>query len=267
MKTAVRNRLAELLLSSFNDSSKHIALKWLSVFCQIAAQRKPPEVPLANLIRAQGLVLSQIGSDVESALAHLLGPGKLLQVRRAESDDVAEVFEGNMLEPVDGNLWLIEPRPNVRAVFPAVCERVRIYADLMTKMKGIDVTSSARDPLRRAMGEAALCFNAGLFFEAHEHLEHFWAAQPKGSRKRFLQGIIQISVGFHHACAGNYQGTVNQLAKGLEKTLELTGTMWGLDCDTFLPRVAALRDRIVRRGRARMRPVSLSAVPRMPIRD
>ncbi len=267
MKTAVRNRLAELLLSSFNDSSKHIAIKWLSVFCQIAAQRKPPEVLLANLIRAQGLVLSQIGSDVESALAHLLGPGKLLQVRRAESDDVAEVFDANMLGPLEGNLWLIEPQPSVRAAFPAVCERARTYVRLVAHIRKLKVVSSSWDPLRRAMGEAALCFNAGLFFEAHEHLEHFWAAQPKGSTRRFLQGIIQISVGFHHACEGKYDGAINQLGKGLEKTLGTSGEFFGLDCDNFLPKVAAVRDALIKRGRANMRPVRLSQIPHMLIRE
>ena len=117
------------------------------------------------------------------------------------------------------------------------------------------------------MAEAALCFNAGLFFEAHEHLEHQWAAQPRGVTRRFLQGIIQISVGFHHAHEGNYDGAVNQLAKGLEKVAGTTGEMLGLDCTDFLPRVAAAREAIVRRGRAGMTSVPLSEIPRMSVRE
>jgi hypothetical protein len=117
------------------------------------------------------------------------------------------------------------------------------------------------------MAEAALCFNAGLFFEAHEHLEHQWAAQPRGVTRRFLQGIIQISVGFHHAHEGNYDGAVNQLAKGLEKVAGTTGEMLGLDCTDFLPKVAAAREAIVRRGPAGMTPVPLSEIPRMSVRE
>lgn len=268
MKIAVRNRLAELLLRAFNYSEIRIALQWLSVFCQIAARRKPPEVPFAELLRVQGLVLSQTGGDVESALAHLTGPGKLLRVRLADTGEVAEVFGGRMLGPVEGNLWLIEPQPNVRAAFPAVCERVRIYADLVARMGRIDLSAKARgDPLRKAMGEAAMCFNAGLFFEAHEHLEHFWAAQPKGPTKRFLQGIIQISVGFHHACTGKYYGAINQLGKGLEKTFGTTGEFLSLDCNNFLPRVAAVREMIIKRGSANMRPLALSEVPHMQMQE
>ena len=117
------------------------------------------------------------------------------------------------------------------------------------------------------MAETALCFNAGLFFEAHEHLEDYWAAQPKGTTtKRFLQGIIQISVGFHHACLGKYDGAINQLGKGLEKTVSMAGEFLGLDCDAFLPRVASVREAIVRRGRAHMTPLSLLAVPRMRLK-
>jgi hypothetical protein len=117
------------------------------------------------------------------------------------------------------------------------------------------------------MAEAALCFNAGLFFEAHEHLERHWAIQPRGATKRFLQGIIQISVGFHHAHEGNYDGAVNQLAKGLEKTAGTVGEMLGIDCDEFLPRVAAAREAIAKRGRAAMRPLPLPEIPRMCLRE
>mgnify|MGYP001383982731 CR=1 FL=1 len=84
--------------------------------------------------------------------------------------------------------------------------------------------------------------------------------------KTFLQGIIQISVGFHHAHSGNYEGAVNQLAKGLEKTIGTTGEMFWLGYDAFLPKVAAVREAIVKHGRAQMRPLLLAEIPRMLIR-
>jgi hypothetical protein len=167
---------------------------------------------------------------------------------------------------VEGVPWLVEPEPAARASFAAVRERARIYTGVVARL-GRRTAAGLKDPLRRAMAEAALCFNAGLFFEAHEHLEHHWMTQPKGPTKRFLQGIIQISVGFHHAQAGNYDGAVNQLAKGLEKTTGVTGEMFGLDCDAFLPRVATVREAIVKRGRAEMRPMGAAEIPRMSVQE
>lgn len=263
MKRSVRNRLGDLLLEAFGDPAKRASIAWLALFCELAAKRGKPDVPLADLLAERRSVFPGTDGSVEGALSHLIGPERLLQLRRA---DTGEVLMAGMPRRVENVPWVVELESDAQAAFLAVCERARIYAGLAARMGRGDIPSGLRDPLRRAMAEAALCFNAGLFFEAHEHLEHHWASQPEGSTKRFLQGIIQISVGFHHAHEGNYEGAVNQLAKGLDKTAGVAGEMLGLDCDSFLPRVAAIREAIVARGRAGMRPVPLAELPRMPIR-
>jgi hypothetical protein len=263
MKRSVRNRLAELLLGAFDKPEMRAALAWLALFCELAAQRNRPEVPLADLLAAPRAVFPDMDRTVDVALAHLIGPEKLLRLRRA---DTGEILSTGMPSRLEGEPWVVEPEPDARGTFPAARERVRIYTGLMARL-GQRTTSTPRDPLQRAMAEAALCFNAGLFFEAHEHLEHHWAVQPRGKSRRFLQGIIQISVGFHHALDGNYDGAINQLAKGLEKVSGATGEMLGLDCDDFLPKVAAAREAIVTRGRAQMSPVPLSKIPRMVVRE
>ena len=262
MKTSVRNHLAELFLHSFSNEEYRAVIQGLSLFCEVAAQRARPEVLLSKMLdrREPG----SLDKQAITVFARLTGEKDLLQIRR---QNTGEMFIGGRPDPGGGNPWLVQPQPDVRAAFQEVRERVRIYADLVTRMRRIDVTSIGGDPLRKAMGESALCFNAGLFFEAHEHLEHSWAAQPKGSTKRFLQGIIQISVGFHHACGGKYDGAINQLGKGLEKTLGTTGEFLGLDCDAFLPKVAGVREAIVRSGPGNMRPLHLSLIPPMLIHD
>src|SRR5574337_1149122 len=164
MKAAIRNRLAELLLDCFNNAEKRSAVAALAAFCKMTMRMPQPEVPLGELLRKRNVFLPKIAGGGESALIHVIGTGKLLQLRRA---DTGEVFPGDMLEPVRGKPWLVEPPPDVRAAFRAVCERVRIYADLVARMGNVDMTSIPRDPLRKAMAEAALCFNVGLFFEAH----------------------------------------------------------------------------------------------------
>jgi predicted metal-dependent hydrolase len=265
MNTVVRNRLAELLLYSFNSSEYRAAIEKMSLFCELSARRDRPEVLLGEMLGERDDTSNGLDEHAIPILARLTGEKDMLQIRR---HDTGEVFIGARVSPsAAGVPLLVQAQPNIRAAFPAVCERVRIYADLVARMGRIDLSAKVRDPLRKAMGEAALCFNAGLFFEAHEHLEHFWAAQPKGATKRFLQGIIQISVGFHHAGAGKYDGAINQLGKGLDKTSGTTGEFLGLDCDSFLPRVAAVREAIVRRGRGNMRPLPTSKIPRMLIQD
>jgi len=262
MKTSLRNRLAGLFLHSFNDEEYRAVIRALSLFCEVASQLGRLEVLLSEMLdtRESG----GLDKHAIAVFARLAGEKELLQIRR---QDTGEMFIGGKPDPRGGIPCLVQPQPNVRAAFQEVRERVRIYDDLVTRMGRIDVTSSARDPLRKAMGEAAVCFNAGLFFEAHEHLEHFWAAQPKGATKRFLQGIIQISVGFHHACAGRYDGAINQLGKGLEKTLGMTGSFLGLDCDAFLLKVAAVHETMRRGGPGNMRLLHFSQIPPMLIHD
>jgi len=59
-------------------------------------------------------------------------------------------------------------------------------------------------------------FNSGAFFDAHEELEDLWRASA-GAEKRFLQGLIQIAVGFHHLSTGNTIGARSLLQRGAEK--------------------------------------------------
>ena len=263
MKRRIRNLLSELFLDAFDDPGGRAAIARLMRFCEIAARRNPPEVFWADL-RPEGLTIrSGRKSKTDEAFARLVGPDKLLRFRSVLTGETLTAMPPPQAETLT---WIVQVQPEVRTDFPEVCERVRIYAEIVTQMGETGAISAQREPLRKALAEAAMCFNVGLFFEAHEHLEHHWAALPKGPMKRYLQGIIQISVGFHHARSGNYHGTVSQLAKGLAKTLGPTGETLGLDCDTFLPEVAAAREEIVRRGPAAMRPVPLAAIPRMPIR-
>lgn len=261
MKRSVRNRLGDLLLEAFERPEKRAAIAWLAVFCELAAQRRRPEVPLDDLLGLTRAVLPEMNGAVDAALANVIGSDKLLRLRRA---DTGEILSTGMPRRVEGVSWIVELEPDARAVFAAVRERINMYAGLMARL-GNRAQGGSSDPLSRVMAEAALCFNAGLFFEAHEHLERHWAIQASGPTKKFLQGIIQISVGFHHAHAGNYDGAVNQLAKGLEKVAGAPGKVLGLDCDEFLPRVAAAREAIVKRGRAGMEPLALSGIPHMHV--
>lgn len=59
-------------------------------------------------------------------------------------------------------------------------------------------------------------FNSGFFFECHDTLEEIWM-ETIGHDRLFLQGLIQVSVGFYHLFNKNFKGAVSQFSKGLSK--------------------------------------------------
>ena len=56
-------------------------------------------------------------------------------------------------------------------------------------------------------------FNHQEYFDAHEVLEDVWRGAPEPERK-FLQGLIQLAVAFHHFSTGNRIGARSLLARG-----------------------------------------------------
>ena len=64
-----------------------------------------------------------------------------------------------------------------------------------------------------ALRRAIALFNRAHFFHAHELLEDIWRP-ARGRRRRFLQALIQVAVGFHHHSRGNLVGARSLLARG-----------------------------------------------------
>lgn len=88
-------------------------------------------------------------------------------------------------------------------------------------------------------------FNQGLFFECHETLEDLWVAEPRDIR-RLYQGILQISVAFHHLRAGRYRPVVSLLRRGSGYLRPFTPHCQGVDVEHLF--VAA--DRCLREAKA-----------------
>lgn len=86
----------------------------------------------------------------------------------------------------------------------------------------------------RAVGE----FNDGRFFECHDTLEALWV-ESSGDDKRFLQGLIQVSVGFYHFFNGNPSGALSQWRKGGEKLSGFGACRAGIDVGRLLSDVRA----------------------------
>jgi len=71
-------------------------------------------------------------------------------------------------------------------------------------------------------------FNEAEFFEAHEVLEDVWRAAP-ATEKRFLQGLIQIAVAFHHHSTGNLVGARSLLVRGTRNLVGSPDDFGGID--------------------------------------
>jgi hypothetical protein len=79
--------------------------------------------------------------------------------------------------------------------------------------------SAAPPPLLSAEDRAALAagiarFNDGLFYECHDALEEVWSG-VRGPSRDFLQGLIQVAVGFYHLGNGNRAGATTLLRRAL----------------------------------------------------
>jgi hypothetical protein len=55
-------------------------------------------------------------------------------------------------------------------------------------------------------------FNRGDFFEAHEHLENAWRAEP-GPARDVYRGILQIGLAYYHILRGNFRGAVKMFQR------------------------------------------------------
>jgi hypothetical protein len=226
---ALRNRLVNLLLEGF-ASSDAAAVRWCAACCD--GSGRPPLTDPTDSLRA--------AAALEGILVPVIAAGDPSATR-----------------------WTVHP--DVLPWLSSVRERLRVYVAVLDAWAAQPRAGGSGNAAALAVAQAALCFNAALFFEAHEVLEQVWVRLPRGPRRLFLQALIQISVGFHHARRGSHDGAVNQLGKGLDKLAGVSGRVFGLECDRFLRDVAAIRDRLVHRGRGSMQPLEVAEIPRMRI--
>jgi hypothetical protein len=71
-------------------------------------------------------------------------------------------------------------------------------------------------------------FNAGQFFLAHEALEEAWF-EASANNRRFVQGMVQLAVAFHHYGSGNLEGARGVLARAVENLQPYPDAFGGID--------------------------------------
>ena len=260
MNRVIRDRLAALFLGAFGDRVKHEAVLWLGLCCDKGVSRGHVDHRVDDLLQVW---THRYGGwpphpdTLPRILETLKGLMEFTRVDGAQNGAVAALGRGG------SRALRVRFHVDVHPCLSAACARVRVYVKVREAHEGERSALEGMSPLHRVVAEAAYCFNAGLFFEAHEHLERQWVGLPRGDVKRFLQAIIHVSVGCHHAVRGSYDGSVNQLAKGLAKMIVPPGGPLGLDVSRFQGEVEEARRQLIHRGRMQMRPVTLDELPRM----
>src|SRR6188472_3353220 len=87
---------------------------------------------------------------------------------------------------------------------------------------------------------------AERWFDAHEALEDEWRDAPEAERD-FLQGLVHVTVAWHHAARGNRPGAERQLEKAARRLGPYAPSHRGVDVAIVLADVAVASE-LVERG-------------------
>jgi uncharacterized protein len=84
---------------------------------------------------------------------------------------------------------------------------------------------------------------AERWFDAHEALEDEWRDAPDSERD-FLQGLVHVTVAWHHAAKGNRPGAERQLEKAARRLTPYAPTHRAVDVARVLGQVDAASARV-----------------------
>ena len=84
-------------------------------------------------------------------------------------------------------------------------------------------------------------YRSGEYFEAHESWEELWSDFYLEDR-RFIQGLIQLSVSFVHLENNNLKGAKSLLNKCKEKFLEFNHTQRGISVGGLISNINQVND-------------------------
>ncbi len=81
------------------------------------------------------------------------------------------------------------------------------------------------------------------WFDAHEALEAEWREAPEPERD-FLQGLVHVTVAWHHASRGNGAGASRQLEKAARRLAPYAPAHRDVDVSSVLGQVEAASARV-----------------------
>ncbi len=257
MKRELRDHLGELLAVAMLDPAKVPALHWLQAYCQVVAARGQTLVPFGQVLRRALETADAFPFDPVGEAGAALVAMDILELRRA-----GEAVQGKRIPLAlahDG--WDVEILAEHREELGEVTLKARAFWNAMRRL--YESASGPARNLEDAVDRATTLFNAGLYFEFHEILEGYWMAQAKGPTRQFLQGLIQIAIGFYQIERRNPEGALAQFQKGLEKTEGLGDRYLGIELAQFLAAVRRCRDTVAALGEARIAEFDRALVPQL----
>ena len=88
------------------------------------------------------------------------------------------------------------------------------------------------DKIELLFHKGLLAFNEKNFYDAHEYWEEIWTEYRLPDAK-FVQGLIQLSVGFYHLTNQNLNGARGLFRKCQNKFEDYNGLQRGLSVDVI----------------------------------
>ena len=114
------------------------------------------------------------------------------------------------------------------------------------------------EPARQGVAE----FNAGAYFEQHEHFEQAWLAEPRPVRDLY-QGILQVGVALLQIEQGNWAGALKLFRRGLPRLRDLPPVCQGIDVAALRAEAEAIHAELTQRGPAALADFDRTRFPKL----
>ncbi|MFQ5847417.1 MAG: DUF309 domain-containing protein [Candidatus Methylomirabilales bacterium] len=238
MRSALRDRVAELLMQAIEHRERSIMVFWLRAYCQVATGSDSPSVPfsrLAEFVRRHEREVRWCEGSGEAWGWALVTDSGLFRRGEAEGVTIA---------------------PEYRHELSLVCEKATAYWAFLKAMH----RRRHREGLPGVLREAALLWRNHLFFEFHELLEGVWM-DWRGPERRFLQGLIQLGVAFYHVQRNNYRGAMSMFRNGRAKVALHVPRYRGVELTKFLEEIDKCREALEGLGPRRCPDFDWSLLP------
>jgi predicted metal-dependent hydrolase len=109
-------------------------------------------------------------------------------------------------------------------------------------------------------------FNAGHYFEQHEHFEAAWMAEPRAVRDLY-QGVLQVGVAFLQIQRGNWAGALKVFRRGLPRLRDLPPVCQGIDVAALRAASEAIHREVTELGPTRLAEFDQSKFPQIQLKE
>lgn len=245
MDIETRNGIAELILNALRqpDDAKYMDI--LEGYCSHVEKWKSLMVPFTSLNLNFPITRKMLEPLIHSELF------KTFPLEMPLEDTNTPLLNG-------ATLCL---NPEIETDFSYFAFRIHAGYRIVETLRQHPI-SKEKNHIEDGVIKASLLFNNKLYFETHEILEEIWLEEV-GSIRPFLQGIIQIAVGFHHLLNNNYYGVVSLTKDGAAKLRPYSPTHAGLDVSSFLQGVDQCQEKLAKLNKETVSQFDTSLIPKM----